>query len=58
MILVKSVFNEDQNNYYHNVFFLIFLEITKIPYIMIELNFLKKLMLIKQGHQKSVISFK
>ena len=21
MILVKSVFNEDQNNYYHNVFF-------------------------------------
>ena len=52
-----SVWNKNKNNYCYNIF----LEKAsyKLPknkcYIMIELTFLKELMLVKQVHEKSVI---
>ena len=60
VILIRSVCNNYKNNYWHKMF----LEkaLNNIPknkykcYITIELAFLKKLILIKQVHQKSVIS--
>ena len=65
VILIKSVFDKDRNNYYYNIF----LEkaSNELPknsfcikykcYIMIELTFLKELILTKQVHQKTVIFF-
>ena len=61
MILIKSVVNKNKNKHYYNIF----LEKGSYKdkwmfvyykcYIMIELTFLKELMLIKQMHQKCVI---
>ena len=69
IILIKSNFNKDKNNYYHNIF------LNKGSYelpkdknnkyfcinykcsIMIELTFLKELILIKQVRQKNVTFF-
>ena len=64
IIIIKSVWNKDKNNYYYNIF----LEKAsyKFPkkysfckkykcYILIELTFLKELILIKQVQQKSVL---
>ena len=60
VILIKSVFDKDRNNYYYNIF----LEkaSNELPknsfcikykcYIMIELTFLKELILTKQVHQR------
>ena len=68
MILIKSVVNKYKNEYYYNTslekgsykdkskteYFKIMF-VNYISYISIELTFLKKLMSIKQVHQKSVI---
>ena len=58
IILIKSVVNKNENKYYYNIF----LEKGSYKdkwmfvyykcYIMIELTFLKELMLIEQVHQK------
>ena len=61
IILIKSVANNNENKYYYNIFLekgsykdkLMF--VCYKCYIMIELTFLKELMLIKQVHQKSVM---
>ena len=51
--LIKSVSNNDKNNYYYNMFLeKASYELPKC-YVMIELTFLKELILIKQIHQKS-----
>ena len=59
ILLIKSVLNENKNNYYYNVFPEIFLNECMFVYyechISIELTFLEILVLIKQVHQKSVI---
>ena len=60
IILIKSVVNKNENKYYYNIFLekgsnkdkSIFVYYKR--YIMIELTFLKELMLTKQAHQKSV----
>ena len=61
IILNKSVVNKNENNYYYNIFFKKgsykdkWMFVYYKYYIMIELMFLKELMLIKPVHQKSVI---
>ena len=59
ILLIKSVLNENKNNYYYNVFPEIFsnecMFVYYECYISIELTFLEILVLIKQVHQKSVI---
>ena len=69
VILNKSVFNKNKNNYYYNVFLeKVRIKINQIHdifkwmfvyykcYFSVELTLPKKLMLIKQVHQKNVIS--
>ena len=61
IILIKSVVNENENKYYYNIFLekgsykYKWMCVYYKCYIMIELKFLKKLILMKQVHQKSVI---
>ena len=65
MILIKSVVNKSKNNYYYNMLLEKSMTINPIHsffkrnickcYIMIELTFLNKLILIKQVNQKIVI---
>ena len=62
--LIKSFFNKDENNYYYNIF--LEKSSNELPkkmsfcikykcYIMIDLTFLKELMLIIQANQRSAI---
>ena len=60
MILIKSVWNKDKNSYYYNIFLeKVLFEFPKKClcirykcYIMIQLTYLKELILKKQVHQK------
>ena len=57
IIVVRAVFHEN-NKYYRQVFLeecLYKLQTIKKCYIMIELTFLKELMLVKRVHRKSVM---
>ena len=53
-IVVREVFHEN-NQYYPQVFLDECLHKIKKYYVIIQLTFLKELMLIKQAHQKSVM---
>ena len=48
IILIKSVFNKDKNNYYYNIF------LEKASYD-VELTFLKESVVIRQKSHKSAI---
>ena len=59
IILIKSIGNKNKNKYYYNIFFKKvrtkineYLYIINAMNVMIELTFLKELMLIKQVHQR------